>query len=125
MKMTIMPVLWLACAAEVVTTTMAFLVRPLLPRCTTGLIERPVAFNKASMPITSTNTTRMVERVDVDDIVSRNTNLILETHEPGEPVEMSDDDDLDPAKHIFDPMSFWTERSGRFPTRNGRKGTGN
>ena len=25
------------------------------------------------------------------------------------------EEEFDPAKQIFDPLSFWTERSGRFP----------
>lgn len=29
--------------------------------------------------------------------------------------ENEENPDFDPASQIFDPMSFWTERSGRFP----------
>ena len=28
-----------------------------------------------------------------------------------------EEEPFDPAKQIFDPLSFWTERSGRFPRR--------
>lgn len=56
------------------------------------------------------------------DVVARRTNQHLEKRGPIHSIknfeddnDEEDDSDIDPATQIFDPMSFWTERSGRFP----------
>lgn len=49
-----------------------------------------------------------------DDLVSQRTNAFLETFDDEDDDDEEDDED-ERKDQIFDPMSFWTERSGRFP----------
>ena len=56
--------------------------------------------------------------VDEEDVVSKNTNRILESMSPKDMVvdtEEQKEDEDDFQDQIFNPMSFWTERTGRFP----------
>ena len=51
-----------------------------------------------------------------DDVVAHRTIKHLESVGPDDFVDEDEiDDEFDPATQIFDPLSFWTERTGRFP----------
>lgn len=63
-----------------------------------------------------------------EDVVAHRTSRIMEQEGPADGLahphqsqldddDTDDDDSFDPAKQIFDPTSFWTERSGRFPRK--------
>lgn len=79
-----------------------------------------------------TNTRETRQQVDQDDgdKVARQTTGFLHSNSPRDLLardesdrsdqennDEDDDEDFDPNKQIFDPLSFWTERSGRFPRR--------
>lgn len=51
-----------------------------------------------------------------DDVVAHRTIKHLESVGPHDFFDDDEmDDEFDPATQIFDPLSFWTERTGRFP----------
>jgi hypothetical protein len=54
---------------------------------------------------------------EVDDAVAQRMLSLLEETDVNfvKAVDKEEEEEFDPAKQIFDPMSFWTERSGRFP----------
>ena len=62
--------------------------------------------------------------MDDDVVVAHQTIQRLEKVGPANYFDENDDDDddddddmddFDPSTQIFDPLSFWTERTGRFP----------
>jgi len=88
----------------------------------------------------SGNTTTTTTTTTTDTIVEQRTQIVMEQRGPdallpehhslvdASLIDKDDDDgddeydddmdpDFDPAKQIFDPTSFWTERSGRFPRK--------
>jgi hypothetical protein len=66
---------------------------------------------------TSTSSTSTTNDEDEEDVVSKNTKCILESLSPKDMIVESDEETKEEnfEDQIFNPMSFWTERTGRFP----------